>query len=219
MLQASYTDSKLIDTVMERFIWRSTNIVNPANLNQSKSISDNDRPQVFTTGVVYMLPFGHGQHWLTRGLAGNILGNWQFSAIPTFASGWPILVSSPCNTSLPGISCEPMRLHTPVKVPQTLAHWFDTSAFGTTPAFSMGNDSRTEPNLRTAGLNTWNLSIDHTQEIKERVRLQFRAEFYNAFNTPNFAAPDSGTADTNFGHVTSTTNGGRSIQLALRLSF
>jgi hypothetical protein len=112
-----------------------------------------------------------------------------------------------------------MRLHTPATATQTLAHWFDTSAFATTPAFSMGNDSRTEPNLRTAGLNTWDLGLDRTQIIRERMRLQFRAEFFTAFNTPNFAAPQSTTTAINFGQVTSAGNGGRNIQLGLRLSF
>ncbi|HWB98569.1 MAG TPA: TonB-dependent receptor, partial [Bryobacteraceae bacterium] len=46
MVQAAYTFSKLIDTVPERFIWRSTNIANPLNLKQSRSLSDNDRPHV-----------------------------------------------------------------------------------------------------------------------------------------------------------------------------
>jgi hypothetical protein len=218
-LQVSYTASKLIDTVPERFIWRSTNIANPLNLKQSRAISDNDRPQVFTAGFVYELPFGQGQRWLSSGLASKALGNWQVSGIPTFTSGWPIQITSPCNTALPGISCYAVRTHAPANMTATLARWFDTSAFATTPAFSMGNDSRTEPNLRTAGLNTWDIGLARVQVIGERWRIQLRAEFFNAFNTPNFAAPQSTTTATNFGQVTSTMNGGRNIQLALRLSF
>ena len=219
MLLASYTNSKLIDTVPERFIWRSTNIANPLNLKQSRSLSDNDRPQVFSAGFLYELPFGQRQRWLSSGVGSKIIGNWQVSGIPTFSSGWPLLISSPCNTGLPGISCYAMRLQTPQHTAQTLSHWFDTSAFATTPAFSMGNDSRTEPNLRTAGLNTWDIGLSRTQVIRERLRIQFRSEFFNAFNTANFAAPQSSTTATNFGQVTSTTNGGRNIQLGLRLSF
>jgi hypothetical protein len=83
----------------------------------------------------------------------------------------------------------------------------------------MGNDSRTEPNLRTAGLNTWDIGLSRTQVIRERWHAQFRAEFFNAFNHPNFAAPQSSTTATNFGQVTSTINGGRNIQLGMRLSF
>jgi hypothetical protein len=55
--------------------------------------------------------------------------------------------------------------------------------------------------------------------IKERLRIQLRAEFYNAWNHPYFSAPDSGVADANFGQITSAAIGGRSIQMALRLSF
>ena len=217
--QAEYTFAKLIDTVPERFIWRSTTIANPLNLAQSRSISDNDRPQVFTAGFVYQLPFGQNQRFVGSGIGSKILGNWQVSGIPTFTAGWPIQISSPCNTALPGISCYAMRLKSPQGVTPTLARWFDTSAFATTPAFSMGNDSRTEPNLRTAGLNTWDIGLSRTQVIRERWHVQFRAEFFNAFNHPNFAAPQSTTTATNFGQVTSTLNGGRNIQLGMRLSF
>ena len=219
MVQASYTNSKLIDTVPERFIWRSTNIANPLNLKQSRSVSDNDRPQVLTAGFIYELPFGHAKHWLASGVGSKIVGNRQVSGIPTFTSGWPLLISSPCTTGLPGISCYAMRVQTPQHITPTLAHWFDTSAFATTPAFSMGNDSRTEPNLRTAGLNTWDIGLSRTQVVRERLRIQFRSEFLNAFNTPNFAAPQSSTTAASFGQVTSTTNGGRNIKLGLRLSF
>ena len=195
-LQASYTNSKLIDTVMERFIWRSTTIANPLDLKQSRSLADVDRPQVLVLGYVYQLPFGQGQHWVGSGIGSKVLGNWQVSGITTFASGEPLQISSPCNTAMPGISCYPMRLHTPNKVTPSLAQWFDTSAFGTTPAFSMGNDSRTEPNLRIPGLNTWDMGVDRTQVIKERLRIQFRAEFFNTWNHPNFAAPSSTTTAT-----------------------
>jgi len=55
--------------------------------------------------------------------------------------------------------------------------------------------------------------------VREGMNLQFRGEFFNIFNIQNYAAPDSLVGDPGFGHVTSTVNNSRQIQLALRLTF
>ena len=60
--------------------------------------------------------------------------------------------------------------------------------------------------------------LSRTQWIKERVNVQFRAEFFNAFNTPQFGEPVGGVTDRNFGRILSG-GGGRSIQLGLRISY
>jgi hypothetical protein len=101
---------------------------------------------------------------------------------------------------------------------RTIDRWFDTSAFAPAPTYSLGNDSRTQPRLRTPGIKTADLMIGRNQPIKERMNLQFRAEFFNAFNTPQFDAPQGSVTATNFGAITSA-SGSRSIQLGLRLSF
>jgi Carboxypeptidase regulatory-like domain len=216
---ASYTNSKFIDDTMERFISRNYGINDPDNLKGTEmSLSDQDRPQVFTAAAIYQLPFGEGREWLKSGLGSKLLGNWQVDFMPTFASGQPLTMTASCDTGLPGIGCFADR-GTIQSVPQTLNHWFDTTAFTNPPPFSLGNDSRTEPHLWTAGLNTWNFAIDRTQVVKERLRVQFRAEFFNAFNTPNFGSPVMSVSAPNFGQVTGTENGPRVIQLGLRFSF
>lgn len=218
MLEAAYTKSKLMDTVTERFGGKS-NIVDPYDINRSRSLSDRDQPEVFTAGLVYELPFGQGRHWLQSGFVSKLFGDWQVSGIPTFASGTPLVIKSPCHTGLPGIGCYAMRNGAPKAVKQSLSDWFDTSIFSKTPKYSMGNGSRTEPTLRTPGMNTWDIGLARTQVIKERYRLQFRAEFFNSFNHPNFSSPNTNVNSKIFGEITSASNGGRNIQLALRLSF
>jgi len=218
MLEAAYTKSKLMDTVTERFGGLSS-IVNPYDINQSRSLSDRDQPEVFTAGFVYELPFGQGRHWLQSGFVSKLFGDWQVSGIPTFASGTPLTIKSPCHTGLPGIGCYATRTGAPKAINQSLSQWFDTSIFSQTPKYSMGNGSRTEPTLRTPGMNTWDIGLARTQVIKERIRLQFRAEFFNSFNHPNFSAPNTSVNSKIFGEITSAANDGRNIQLALRLSF
>lgn len=214
----SFTWSKFMDDTMERFISPNYGIQDPFDLKLDMSPSDLNRNEVFTGGLIYQLPFGKGRQWLKSGVGSALLGNWQVAFMPTFGSGRPLGIKPSCDTGLPGISCFAVRGDVQ-NVSQTLNHWFDTAAFTNPPAFSLGNDSRTEPHLYSAGLNSWNIAIDRTQVIKERLSLQFRAEFFNAFNTPNFAAPVTSVSATNFGQVTGTSNGPRVIQLGLRFSF
>lgn len=218
-LQAAYTVSKQIDDVQERFGGRST-FIDPNNLSLSRSIGEFDRPQYLVVNYIYELPFGHGRKWMSRSLPGRIIGNWQLSGITTFGKGLPIVITGPNNTRLPGVSATALRLKSPV-LPggeQSLDRWFDTSAFAPAPTFSLGNDSRTQPNLRTPGIKTFDLSLSRSQRIKEGMNLQFRAEFFNAFNTPQFDAPNGNVTATNFGQITSA-GSPRNIQLGIRLSY
>jgi hypothetical protein len=218
LFQASYTFSKLIDNVQERFNGRSS-FTNPYNLNQSRSISDNDRSQVFVTNFVYELPFGAGKHWAARGMGAKIIGNWQVSGILTLENGQPVVISGPNNTQLPGISAYALRLHNPnLTSGQSIDKWFDTTAFTSAPLYSLGNDSRTEPNLRNPGIFNVDLGLSRYQPITERIRLQFRAEMFNSMNRVNFSAPQGSVTATNFGQITAAA-GGRSVQLGLRLTY
>ncbi|HEV8130953.1 MAG TPA: carboxypeptidase regulatory-like domain-containing protein [Acidobacteriota bacterium] len=217
--QLAYTVSKLIDNVQERF-GAATAFIDPNNLSLARSVSEDDRPQILVINYIYDLPFGPGRKWAGQGWAARLLGNWQVTGITNLAKGRPIAISGPNNTQLPSVSAYAQRTKSPLlpKDQQTLDRWFDTSAFLPADAFTLGTDSRTEPNLRGPGIKTFDIGLHRNQRIKERANLQFRAEFQNAFNTPQFANPVSNLTDQNFGRVTS---GGspRQIQFGLRLSF
>jgi hypothetical protein len=74
--------------------------------------------------------------------------------------------------------------------------------------------------LRQHYLNDWDLAVlKNTRLRAERVNLQFRAEFINAFNRVWFGAPDVNPASANYGKVLSQANSPRNIQLALKVSF
>ncbi len=218
-LQASYTVSKQIDNVQERFSGRA-NFIDPNDLAISRSVGDFDRPQYLVVNYIYDFPFGHGKRWAGSGWPARLLGNWQISGITTFGKGLPVVITSPSNTRLPGVNATALRLKSPVLPDgqRSIDRWFDTSAFLAAPTYSRGSDSRTQPNLRTPGIKTFDLSISRAQRIREKVQLQFRAEFFNAFNTPQFDAPVGGVTATNFGQITSA-GGARQVQLGLRLSY
>ena len=217
-LHGAYTLSKQIDDVQERFGGRSS-FIDPNNLSLSRSVGEFDRPQFVSMGWVYELPFGQGQKWISRGWAARLLGFWRVSGQATFGKGLPIIITGPNNTRLPGVSATALRLKDPVLADgQTIDRWFDTTAFQSAPTFSLGSDSRTQPRLRTPGMKTVNVGLSRNQKIRENANLQFRAEFFNFTNTPQFDAPNGSVTATNFGQITSA-GGARVIQLALRLSY
>jgi Carboxypeptidase regulatory-like domain/TonB-dependent Receptor Plug Domain len=220
IFQAAYTVSKQIDNVQERFGGR-TNYIDPNNLSLSRSIGDYDRPQLLVMNYIYELPFGQGKRWLGRGWAGRMLGNWQISGITTFGSGLPVVITGPNNTRLPGVSATAVKLKSPIlpEGEQTIDRWFDTSAFVPAQPFTLGSDSRTQPNLRGPGINTFDLMLSRSQRIKERVNVQFRAEFYNAFNTPQFREPVGDVNSRDFGRIIDLRAGSRNIQFGLRISY
>jgi len=74
--------------------------------------------------------------------------------------------------------------------------------------------------MRGPGMGNWDLSIFKTVTIRERLKVQFRAEALNAFNTPLFVGPSTTWNPAgvgSFGHITSQDNPGRELQLALRV--
>ena len=69
------------------------------------------------------------------------------------------------------------------------------------------------------GLFDMDYSLFRNIPIKERLRLQFRAEFFNVFNHPNFGNPSTTFNTSSFGSITGTTTDNRDIQFGLKLSF
>jgi hypothetical protein len=217
--QVAYTASKLIDNVTERFSGLS-NFIDPNNLSLSRSVSDEDRSRVLQTSFVYQFPFGKGQRWLRKGLLSSILGNWQTSGIVSYLKGRPVVITATAATHVPGVGATAVRLYSAVlpSGQQSLDRWFDTKAFTNPVPFTLGNDSRTQPNLRGPSEQNFNLSLSRSQRLKEGVNLQFRAEFFNAFNHPRYGEPVGNVNDVNFGKIISGGNP-RQIQFGLRLSF
>jgi hypothetical protein len=84
--------------------------------------------------------------------------------------------------------------------------------------YAYGNVPRTIGVLGP-GLNTWDISIFKTKKIKEYVSLQFRAEALNAFNTPQFGAPNVKIGNASAGVISSQVNLPRYLQLGGKLSF
>ena len=209
----SYTFSKNIDV-------GSAGYRDPlVNRNLDRGLSVNNAPNRLVGAYNYQLPIGPGHAWLSHGIVGNVIGGWQVNGITTFQSGFslnPGLNNNNCvcgnNFAVPNVSADPMTGS------QTLGQWFNTSVFSFPAQYTVGNAGRgliTGPHIFATDLN---LEKHFALPWREGMQLEFRAEFFNAFNHPQFNNPDVILGDANFGRITSATNP-RKGQLALKLYF
>ena len=163
--------------------------------------------------------FGPGQQHFHSGLLPTLIGAWQINGISSFQKGMPVVISAPNQSGLPGLTSRAVRLHSGVLASgQTRDHWFDTTAFTSAQQYTLGSDSRTEPDLRAPGIRNFDVSIARNQLVRERINTQFRAEAFNLLNTPQLGAPDGSVTSPTFGRIL-TGSGNRVLQLGLRISF
>ncbi|MBZ5625680.1 MAG: TonB-dependent receptor [Acidobacteriia bacterium] len=220
-------------------------VENNSCLRCDRSSTNQDVRHTFTTNAVYQLPFGHGGHLLTDGLAAKIVGGWALSGILSARTGLPvnITVSRAGSQMLDGITSG----QRPNLVPgvsiypaggSTLQQWFNPTAFAAPLPGTWGNEPR------YIGVGHGNYEIDTALSkriaVSEHAGMTFRAEAFNLFNHPMFASPSAsvGTVkqdkagnwfiqpNAKFGQVTSILNSGvtgygtpRRLQLSLRIDF
>lgn len=209
---ASYTWSHAIDDSTDAF----DNNSGPANFRWfelERASSSYDVRHRFVFSTIYELPFGKGRAFAQNmpGLLEGILGGWQTNAILTMQSGLPFDITQDNGNQ------RPIYLGG-ADNPRTIAEWFDTGAFASNSANGKSNLRRnmfTGPTFKTV-----DLSLFKDFSVTERVKTQFRAEFYNLLNSPQFAQPVTNFNDSNFGKINSVRQGTeREIQFALRLFF
>jgi len=143
----------------------------------------------------------------------------------TFQSGKPLIIENSSNNSgalsdlqRPNVNGNP-ALSSDRPTQDKLAKWFETSVFSQPSAFTFGNAPRVLPNVRSAGMKNFDLSLFKNFSITERAQIQFRAEFFNAFNTPQFNLPGQTFGAAGFGTVSSQLNNPRQIQFGLKILF
>ncbi len=199
------------------------------NRRADRSVSAQDVSQRLVVSYVYGLPFGRGRSFGSSWprVVDGVFGNWQVNGITTFSTGFPLAVTAANNSGIfsdvqrPNVSGNP-NLGGGRATQEKLARWFNTSVFSQPAAFTLGNTSRTLPNVRTDGIRNFDFSIFKDFPFKvlgEGQRLQFRGEFFNLFNTPQFGVPGTTLGTSSFGVVSSQSNIPRQVQLALKILF
>ena len=224
---ASYTVSKFLDNTLgdqDWVSWQTNGTRNLYNLAAEKAFDANDIPQSFVMTYIAELPFGKGRRFGSnvKPALDALLGGWQVSGTTTFKSGLPLgITANTNNTNSFGGGQRPNLVGDPSAVPAGVDRhdmWFNTAAFAQPPPFTFGNVGRTLSTTRGPGLNNWDIGIHKYFQLKEQFRLQFRAEFYDAFNHPNFFNPDTAFGGAAFGRLNQAFPG-RDVQLALKLLF
>ena len=202
----------------------------------------------FTASILYDLPFGQGKHfggdW--NGAMNAVLGNWHLDLIERATSGFPLFVVDSADESGTDFSYNGFTLQRPNQVGDpnkpgpvaanptcsapstihTLQHWFNPCAFAKAPAGELGTAARA-PVYGPRFVNTdFSIIKNFPLSFREGMSVQFRAEFFNLFNHPQFfmgGLGDSGQQDINtpssFGVIKNTVNNPRLVQFALRLVF
>src|SRR5262249_24167258 len=95
--------------------------------------------------------------------------------------------------------------------------WFDPTAFATPAQFTYGNSGRNI--LYGPGRVNFDFSLFKEFSITERVRLQFRTEFFNIFNTPQFDLPNASIGAGNAGTITAIVGSPRQLQFGFKMIF
>jgi len=218
--QAAYTFGKSIDNASS-----FENIVNPFDARKSRSLSLFDARHRFVFSPYWELPIPKREN-----LAGKVLNGWAASAIITYQSGFPIRILDGNDSELTTSDADfevvgepnivaPVRITNPrSNVTAGGQHlYFDPASFQPSILGTFGNSPRAiccGPSISQS-----DISILKKTSLGEKLKTEFRAEFYNAFNHTQFLTPDGNFSHTGtFGSVSSARDP-RLIQFALKLLF
>lgn len=225
----SYTWSRSIDNASNFFASSGDGNFpqDSRDISAERGRSSFDTPHRFVGSFVYDLPFGEGKRFGSglTGAAKGLLSGWQVAGVVTLQSGQPYTVYLPSeldnsNTGRSifgfGAGDRPHLVGDPNPANPDPTAWIDPRAFAM-PAFgTFGNAGRNivnGPDLRNI-----NVSLLKDVSLGEQATLQFRAEFFNAWNRPNFGAPSVFFGTPGFGQIASAAPG-RELQFGVKLLF
>src|SRR5579872_5706139 len=236
-LRGAYTWSKTID-MLSGFRARSSTFTNPLDHRFDRGLADFDAPHRFVLSWVWEFPF---EHYTSNSFLQKVIGGWGMNGILTFQSGNPFTLFQENNSSgqsnfldrpdqlgpISYVSPRTIQTFAPdpngfngscLNGPQTGNFWFNPLSFdcANVPLLTFGNMHRNT--LRGPGINNWDLSMVKRFKITERNQLEFRGEFFNAFNHAQFLNPDTHGFSGTFGQITNARSP-RIIQLALKYYF
>ncbi len=213
-LTTAYTFSKSIN-----FADDNGTLLIPVNFRMNRGRANFDRAHMYVQSFIYDVPAGPGKRWLSSGLAGRILGGWQFNGVLSGYTGTPMTFTySTASLNAPGNNQRANVNGTPSVLGNVGpgVKWFDTSVFSFPAANTFGNAARNT--LSGPGYVNLDLSLIKRFQFTERWRMELRAETFNFTNTPHFNNPSSALDSTQFGEVRSAF-GERQVQLGLKLIF
>jgi hypothetical protein len=236
-LQAAYTWSKSLTT-------GALNINNAYNHGAQYGLNPSYRPQRLAVSYSWDLPFGHPE-----GLKGRLVNGWNLSGVTIAQDGTPLTIADSRGGSVYGFGSGSPETSTAEYCPGMGAAnvattggvqarlggsvlggpgYLNKAAFCTTPV--LGNDGIATGYgnsgigiLLGPGQFNWDMAIVKTTKVgglREDATLQFRTEFFNTFNHPQFSNPAVvDVSKSTFGQITSTSVNPRLVQFGLKYAF
>ncbi len=215
-LLASFVWSKSIDdadTIIPGF-YDSVGAQDERNLRLERALSSFNVGRRISAGLVYNLP--------NRGFLNPVFGHWQTSGIVTLQDGTPVTpIYAAYDGANAGVTNRPNVVPgQSIALPRdqrTTTQWYNTNALSTPAPFTFGNAGRNI--IIGPGDIVFDLALDRRFAATERSHFEFRSEFFNTFNHPNWGIPGT-YADFPpfFGNILGS-GPPRRIQLALRFEF
>ncbi len=236
-LRAAYTLAHTIDD-QSGFRYNSSVYADPFNHAFDRGSANFDVRQRLVISGIWKLPLDHA-FGNPSGFLRKLAEGWEVSGIAAFQTGTPFTIFSNSNSSQENLFFDRADLIGPIQYfsPRSLHTFTDTTAanclgqgitdghfyFNPTafdcanvPTFSFGNSGRNI--MRGPGRNNFDLSVGRTFKLSESKMIEFRSEFFNAFNHAQFFNPDHNGFDANFGQITQARDP-RIIQFALKFYF
>jgi hypothetical protein len=208
----SYTYSKSLDDAL------AGNPQNSRNVAAEYGSSVFDVRQRLVVSGLYQLPFGRTGYWLKSGPASWIVGGWEYTGIASVQTGrylTPVYSANVSNTY--NSADRPNLIGNPNSGPKTVQQWFNTTTAFSKPATgTFGNAGRDI--IEAPGYTDLDSTLARSFPLPREANLQFRAEFFNIFNHPNFDPPNVTADSASFGAIPSA-EAPRQMQFALRVTF
>jgi len=204
--------------------WSSTTQTTPAspyfqnlyNRRADWSQCYSDSKHVLSAYAVYEVPIGRGKQFgkdIPK-VVNSVVGNWTVSPIISWHTGFPLALyggdSSGTGSPGPRQNCTG-TVHYPKTVTSNGLQWFDTSFLSAPGPFTFGNCPAQGPAIGP-GYADVDLGMQKNFPLSERMKLQFRTDFLNLFNHPQFAHPGGDG-------VITATQAARELQFALKFYF
>jgi hypothetical protein len=215
---AGYSWQKSLDILSNTAFEGNGNTYPYGQIDKDYGPSAFDRRGRLTASFNWALPFK------LKGPAKVILGGWQTNGILAVQTGAPLTIAEGVDVSRTGIGQDRVDI---IGNPDTsgdrsrgdrILRWFNTGAFASPALGTFGTIGRNT--LRGPGLFNFDFSTFKAFQMpfSEKHRLEFRAEFFNLFNTPNLGNPNTTRINALFGRITSAADP-RIVQLGLRYAF
>jgi Carboxypeptidase regulatory-like domain/TonB dependent receptor/TonB-dependent Receptor Plug Domain len=231
---ASYTFSKTLDSDGADINGTSAGVAvtlgDQNSASQRWGRSNIDRPQRFVFSAMWAVPSP------LSGVQRAMLGDWNLAVVATVQSGTALTIAYTNANNVFGISedraeltgrCSKNQLVTAGSITSKLNNYLNTTCFTAPPIIGADGIGTAFGNSGTGIVNgpgQANLDLALAKKVAvtwpvEKSAVEFRAEFFNAFNHPQFANPDTNFSSPTFGVISSTAVNPRVGQLALRLTF